>query len=281
MKIPDELKKFNLEHAKREVKRRLICTSEGGPGCGKTDLFYRTAPRPALVIQLDLNDEGVREQYSEDEDILFKNVIVPPFTIHDKAQRLKDMEIYISQVRDLYVPSATKGYFRSIMIDEGVALYTLVRRSFLEDLSFGGAPQTSYAPINAAMARFYTLAKQQRINLYIPHRQTDERTAEGTAPSGRKKAGGWKDSLYESQVHLVMEKDPSFDITKCGDCDRQRKACRCDKFVKRNAADKFTATIAKCTARTKIEGQVLTGSEINWQTLGQLVFPHSEESDWL
>lgn len=281
MKIPDELKKFNLQYAKREVKRRLICTSEGGPGTGKTDLFYRTAPRPALVIQGDLNDEGVREQYSDDEDIVFHDVIVPPFTVHDEAQRIKDMKIYAEQIRDLYNPAVTKGYFRSIMIDEGVWLYTLVRRSFLTDLSFGGAPQSSYAPINAAMSRFYTLAKQHRVNLYIPHRQKDSRTEDGKAPSGEKQAGGWKDAIYEAQVHLVLAKDTKFDVTKCGDCDRNRKQCRCDVFAKQNIADKFTATITKCTQRTKIEGTTLKGSDIAWPVLGQLVFPHSEESDWL
>lgn len=281
MKIPDELKKFNLTSANREVKRRLVCTSEGGPGCGKTHLFYSSAPRPALVIQGDLNDEGVREQYADDEDIVFQDVIVPPFTNHDEAVRKADMKIYTEQVRDLFIPSVTKGYFRSVMVDEGSWLYTLVRRAFLVDLSFGGSPQSSYAPINAAMSRFYTLAKQHRVNLYIPHRQTDERNAEGTAPSGKQKAAGWKQALYESQIHLLLEKDAAFDVTKCNECNRVRKQCRCEKFSKPNFADKFIATIMKCTARTKIEGMVLRGDDINWPTLGQLVFPASEESDWV
>jgi hypothetical protein len=291
MTIPPELAKYNLQQAERVVKRRLVLTAEGGPGVGKTDLFYRSAPRPALVIQLDMNDEGLRERYVGD-DIVFKDVIVPPFIgPHDEAQRLKDMAIF-EDVRNLYNTSVIKGYFRSVMIDEGAALYMLVRRACLQGLGFGESSQTAYASVNTAMDRFYTLAKQHRVNLYVPHRQTDERedsyTANGTktsTPTGGKKFKGWKESLYASQCHLLLEKDETFDPQACGACGLKRKTgkgagCTCDKFVKQNPVDKFRATVKKCTARTQVEGTVLFGDDINWATLGQLVFKHSDEDDW-
>lgn len=292
MQIPKELERFGLVQAKAPVRRRLVLTSEGGPGVGKTDLFYRSAPRPALVIQLDMNDEGLRERH-EGEDIVFKDVIVPP-TKPDRedADRRADMLIY-KEVRDLYVAAVSKLYFRSVMIDEGLALYELVRRSFLVGLGFGESSQQSYTPVNSAMDRFYTLAKQHRVNLYIPHRQTDERE-EGintngkktSTPTGRKKIAGWKHSLYTSQCHLLLEKDSHFDPAACGACGLKRKTgpksqgCTCDKFVKQDPLSKFTATITKCTSRSKIEGMVLIGNEIHWKTIGMLCYPHSTESDW-
>jgi len=292
MKIPSELAKFGLEYAKPPVRRRIILTSEGGPGVGKTHIFYASAPRPALVIQLDMNDEGLRENYDKDLDILFKTVVVPPFITHDEVQRLKDMSIY-TQLRDLYNLSVTKDYFRSIMIDEGWALYTLVRRAFLTDLSFGGASQPSYAPINSAMDRFYTLAKQHRTNLYIPHRQTDEREVafssggkKTSVPTGGLVAAGWKQSLYASQCHLLLGKDPAFNPLLCSNCELPRngngkaRRCACAKFGKRNPIDKFEATIIKCTANTRVEGMMLQGDDINWATLGQLIFPATSEEDW-
>ncbi len=259
---------------KKPARRRLVLTSEGGPGTGKTDFFYRTAPRPALVINLDLNGEGIEERYAED-DVLIKRVPVPPMAIfNDSARseerRKQDADLF-TEIRDLYRIAVEKDYFRSIMIDEGKALWELARRSYLHSLDFGAAKQTSYTPINGAMSRFYQLAKLNRFNLYIPHRQTDERgehiTQDGkktSVPTGEKKYAGWSQALYESQCHLLLTKD--------------------DKWANGNGKDslgKFDAVITKCTANTKIEGMMLSGEDITWANIGQLVFPMSEDSDWL
>ncbi len=249
MKVPQDLQRFNLMQPKKPARRRLVLTSEGGPGTGKTDFFYRTAPRPALVINLDLNGEGIEERYAED-DVLIKRVPVPPMAIFNDSARSEERR---KQDADL------------------LALWELARRSYLHSLDFGAAKQTSYTPINGAMSRFYQLAKLNRFNLYIPHRQTDERgehiTQDGkktSVPTGEKKYAGWSQALYESQCHLLLTKD--------------------DKWANGNGKDslgKFDAVITKCTANTKIEGMMLSGEDITWANIGQLVFPMSEDSDWL
>lgn len=255
MGLPTEFSKFNLVGPKKPARRRLVMTGEGGPACGKTDFFYRTFPRPALAIQLDLNDEGIRERYVG-QDLYFKDVIVPTYIgDHTEAQRAKDMVI-ATEVRNLYAEAAKGNYFRSIMVDEGEELWTLARRAFLTDLGFGGSSRPSYAGPNAWMKRFYTLAKQNRVNLYIPHRQKDGQ--DGAASSSKKEHGGWKKALYESQCHVVFAKNAEED-----------------------GLDKFTMTVMKCTANTSVEEQVFTGRDISLPNLGQTIFPLSDEEDWV
>lgn len=289
MKIPADLQQFNLVGPSKPARRRLVATGEGGEGSGKTDFFLRTYPKPALVIQLDLNDEGLREKHLG-EDILFNDVIVPPLPLayKNEERRLADMKIAAS-VRDLYVKSIEKDYFRSIMIDEGMALYTLARRAFLQSLDFGEAPETSYAPINTYMERFYKLAKQHRVNLYIPHRQVEERKEHVSKTTGKISSvrtgnmicGGWKSALYESQCHVLFTKDKNFKPDTCRECDEKKSKCRCEKFKRKNPADKFDLQIIKCTANTNVEGMILSGEDITLANLGQLVFPLSDESDWV
>lgn len=262
MQIPKELRRFGLEAPAVPKRRRLVLTSEGGPGTGKTDLFYRTFPRPGLVINIDLNDEGVSERYSED-DILIKRIVMP--AEHDKNH---DREI-ADELIELYESSVKGDFFRSVMMDEGAAIYTLMRRAFLDGLDFGDSPQTDYTPINSRMARFYTLAKQNRFNLYIPHRQKKERVRVktrsgrwGSEETGAYVCSGWGNALYDSQCHIRMTKDPQFG--KRG-----------------NLISKFKAEVLKCTARSSVEGTVLLDDAISLPMLGELVFPASEESDWV
>lgn len=263
MQIPADLRKFNLTAPATPKRRRLVMTSEGGPGVGKTDLFYRTFPGPKLVINIDLNAEGVEERYVDD-DVLIKRVVIPA-----KHKREKD-KLILNELMELYETSVTKDYFRSVMIDEGVALYTLTRRSFLEGLDFGDAPQTDYTAINSRMSKFYTLAKQYRFNLYIPHRQKKERVPgeknprTGKRPSvetGLMVCGGWKDALYESQCHIRLTKNPQFNS-------------------KGKRISKFEGQIIKCTARESLEGTVLYDDEIGLDVIGPMVFPESNEKDW-
>lgn len=259
--IPKELRKYGLIRPSAPKQRRLVLTSEGGPGVGKTDLFYRSFPDPKLVINIDLNDEGVSERY-EENDVLIHRVMAPKD--HDMK---RDRRIF-DEIMEIYAISAENKLFRSIMIDEGAAFYTLCRRAYLDSLDFGEADQKDYTEINAAMASIYTLAKQERFNLYIPHRQTDERqrlrnprTGKwGSQLTGGQVYKGWKFATYESQLHLLLRKNPIFERGK--------------------RISKFEAEILKCTARERIEGKVLLDEAISLPILGTLVFPQSEEEDW-
>jgi hypothetical protein len=264
MKVPADLQRFGLQSPRKPARRRLVCTSEGGPGTGKTDLFYRTFPRPALVIDLDLNGSAIEERHLDD-DVLIKRVVVPPL-IHKTEDRRKQDEVLFAEVRDLYRAAIEKDYFRSYMIDNGTALYDLCRRAYLTDLDFGAAPQTSYVGINSVMSRFYQLAKQHRCTLYIPHRQTEERVESYTkagkktsTPTGELKYSGWKNALYESSLHLLLTKDPKH----------------------QGKTEMFDCQIVKCSSNHRVEGLLLTGNDITYRNLGMLAYPQSEESEWV
>lgn len=261
MEIPKELRRFNLERPAPPKNRRLVCTGEGPPKSGKSRFFYETFPEPRLAIDLDLSSDSVIEDHIEDEATLIKRVFIP--AKHDKSH---DREI-CDELVELYEAVAAKGQFRSVMIDEGLALYTLCRRAFLDGLDFGDASQQDYTPINSRMSRFFTLAKQNRFNLYIPHRQTKERVQVkssrtgkwGSQETGDWKYAGWKNALYDSQCHLVFGKETS--------------------TTGKRTVTEFTATIKTCV-RAKVEGKVLRDEAISLPIVGSLVFPQSEEEDW-
>lgn len=268
MKPPIELKGYDLRAPRPPVVRRLILSSEGDTGTGKSDFALRTAPRPLLHINLDHNIEPIEERYTEG-DILIYDVKMPV-----DIDKERDLEQFKS-LRKLILTSIEKKLFRTISIDTGDALYELCRRGFLGALGFGEAKQSDFDVVNANMRKFYRSAKDARINLYVAHKRKDEykdsinpQTGKKTAfRTGQKRMDGWKDTQYEAQCHVIFEKDPKWSADEDeGDPDPYGK---------------FTMTVLKCTANTDLEGTVFRGREISYQNLGTQVFQASGWKDWL
>lgn len=265
MEIPTQLKSFGLVSPSRQTRRRLVVTSEGDPGTGKSDFALRTAPRPILHIDLDNNIEGIEERYADDDGVLIKRVKMPVM-----INKEHDLEQF-KEIRSLVLKSIEIDAFRTISMDTGDALYELCRRGFLGVLGFGEAKQSDFDVVNANMRRFFRASKEQRVNFYMPHRRTDAYReivmASGKktgVKSGERKRQGWKDAEYEAQVHLIFEKEH-----------KTKEELDLDPLCK------FKCTIAKCTANTNVEGMELIGEEITWPLLGTTVFPHSKYKDWV
>jgi len=114
----------------------------------------------------------------------------------------------VDELMELYETSVTKDLFRSVMIDEGgCTLYAdPARLPRWVGLWRQRSEKTTLR--STRMTRFYTLAKQQRFNLYIPPSEEGDCASRIHAPaSGAAEAEvglwrGWKDALYGSRCHL-------------------------------------------------------------------------------
>lgn len=259
MQIPNELKKFNLKSPGVPKNRRLILMVSGATGTGKTDLMLRSAPRPLLVINIDRNLEPLEAKYANDEDILYKEVHLPRRVDQDKDS------VVWKEIHELYSVSVEKHLFRSVLIDTGDGIYELVRRAKLGTLDFGDVPRSLYSVVNANLKWVYSHAKDHGINLCVTHRLTPKYVQTKNPKSGRDmsvetnelKAAGWKDSEYEVQMHVKLEKNP-----------------------KLTGLERYKATIVKCTADPDVEGEELEGEDISFPILAVKACPWSKLADW-
>jgi len=243
------IKEFGLEAPSHPVQRRLVLVGYGEKATGKTDFCLRTMPRPLLHINLDKNTEGLEERYM-DADITFKHVHVPVKLHKDTDYRV------LMQIHDLVLQSMEAKYFRSYAIDTGDKFYELARRGVLGTLDFGEAKQSDYAEINNLMFQLFNKAKDSRANFAMLHHCTNERksyvNASGKRASmetGNRVMSGWKKVKEPAQCVVKFYKDP-----------------------KEVGIERYKMLIEECNARPEIEGEILTGDEIDFLRLGKAVF---------
>lgn len=259
MELPRELAKHNLSRPQIPKNRRLILMVSGATGTGKTDLMLRSAPRPLLVINIDRNLEPLEAKYADDTDLFYKDIHLPRRIDQEADKKVWD------DVRELYQTSVEKKIFRSVLLDTGDAMYELVRRAKLGTLDFGEVPRSMYSIVNSNMKWFYSLAKDNKINLCVTHRLTPRYKTTTNPKTGREmsvetqemKAAGWKESEYEAQMHVVLSKEPKI-----------------------TGPERYKALIAKCTADPEKEYEELVGEDITFANLGMMACPWSKRGDW-
>lgn len=258
MDVPKELQRFGARSPMVYKKRRLVMITSGLTAVGKSRFMLETAPRPLLVVNLDMNLEPLEDKYLG-KDIIIKDVPLPRTPDKEKD------EVIWHSVRDMYETAIDRQLVRSVLIDTGDALQTLIKRACVGKLEYGdnGFAQ-AHGQANSALKWIFNYAKEKRVNLCVSHRMEDEYRP-AISRNGRKireatgklTRAGWKDAEYESQLHLCLYKD-----------------------VKATGSERYKAKIEKCTAQPMLEGEELTGDEINFGALGRLVFPQSTRDDW-
>lgn len=276
--LPKQFQHLGLRMPATPKHRRLVLCTEGYWGTGKSNLIFDTCPKPLLQINLDMGTEGIEERYIG-EDIYIYDVYMP-----GKINQELDLKQFF-KIRQMIFDGFDTEYFRTIAVDTGDAMWELCRRGFLGTVDFGDVNQSQYAEANGAMRRIYKAAKEQkRVNFIVTHRLTDERKDSVSAKTGKKSSvltgndimAGWKWTKYEAQCFIRLEKVTGFVCDKpachkhCQDPDEHR-------------LNRFTATITKCTANERCEGEVLRGREITLANIGVLVFPKTFDTPevWL
>ncbi len=257
---PQFVKTFGLEAPSHPVQRRLVLVGYGEKATGKTDFALRTMPRPLLHINLDKNTEGLEERYM-DADIIFKHVHVPV-----RLNKEADYKV-LMQVHELILQSMEAKYFRSYCLDTGDKFYELARRGILGTLDFGEAKQSDYADINNMFFQLFNKAKETRANFTMLHHCKNERRSYVT-PNGKRASMETGNRTMSSWGKV---KEPA----QC--------VVRFYKEPKEEGLNRYKMLIEECNARPELEGEILSGEEIDFLRLGKLVFyPFASNTEsWL
>lgn len=257
--------KFGFKPISGKPKYRLIVTSEGEPKSGKNHFAFGM-PGPIGLHRFESGDEGVVEKFVNGRKESGSTPAIAPKAIFgaDYAIKVPDGPT-IQQVSDLASPAwgAFKANFavglakyRSTIVDTGTDAWEMVRMSH-----FGKLQQVlahHYAPVNSEFKSLFHQAFSSEGNLLILHRYKDEYQTksiggkEVSNKTGVRLLAGYKDTKFESQVHLRHFRD----------------------------TDGFHTEIMECRQNPDVVGYVLDGDMNNFQALGMLVYPDSTEADW-
>lgn len=245
-----------------QIGRRRMVVSIYGPEKSGKNHFAFTAPGPFGFHSFDYGDEGVIEKFVRGEV-----EGVPPMDV-DKAEYVLNVppDSSVDETSKAATPvwsAFTTNYaiglakYRTSVIDTGTDAYEIVRMSYFGKLS--QVMPHHYAPVNAEFKGLFRQAYSTvGHNLILLNRHKDEWLTK--IVNGKEKAdrtgnmifAGYSGTPYEVQVHLRSFK----------------------------SAGEFGMEVVACRQNPNLEGMELSGDMLNWWTLGQLVFPGSEEEEW-
>lgn len=251
---------FHTLSATSRPKYRMIMSIEGETKQGKNHFSF-TAPGRIGFHSFDHGDEGMIEKFLKgqrglrrvDIDKAEYRVNVPPDA--DVQTTSKACDPIWQAFRTNY--QIGLGKYRTTVVDTGTDVYELVRMAY-----FGKLQQVMphhYAPVNTEMKELFRSAYSSDSNVIFIHRVKDEYEnkkgkdgKETSFKTGRRIMAGYRETPYETQVHLRCFRD----------------------------AEGFKAEIITCRQNPDIEGMELTGDMCSFPALGQLVYPDSTEKDW-
>ena len=251
------LNRFAL--ATDEERYRLVGCSVGEPGSRKTS-FWLEGPGPIGIISLDQGLEGVVSRIMKDAN-LRKEVRVAEYEWFPTKD--EDMQAQAIEIRDqlLEAYEIMVNHCRTILIDKETDVWGLFRYA-----DFGPGQndeQKNYAALNQRYTRFINLAKsKENLNIGFIDGMKDEwvkkknhATGKDTAgPSGNRMRAGF--GGLEGLVHQVL-------------------------WHSGTGPDDWNIYVSKCRGpeMTKLAGK--DQGNLTFSEFGQLLFPDSDESDWV
>jgi hypothetical protein len=249
--------------ATTKAKHRLIMSIEGTEKCGKNHFAF-TAPGPVYFHSLDFGDEGVIQKFQPGgafhrpglkiHKAEYRLDIPPNTAIQDAADTARPVW---SRFLSNFAEGLAKG--RTTIVDTATEAYEVLRMA-----EFGKLTQVMphhYGPVNQVMKGLWRDAYNSDSNLIMLHRMKEEwenkvnsQGKEVGNKTGRWEMAGYKGTYFEAQV-----------------------CCRAYK-----EGGEFKLLIFDCRQNPDLEGMVLEQGSgmLDFKTLGQLVFPESEESEW-
>lgn len=245
---------------KAQPKRRLIVSVEGPEKSGKNHFAF-TFPGTIAFHSTDHGDEGMIEKFVRGDGVGQRKIKKASYRVDvpegaDEKATSKACEPVWSAFRTNY--RVGLGTCRSTVVDTGTDIYELIRMTY-----FGKLQQVMahhYAPVNTEMKDLFHEAYSSDGNLCILHRVKDEYLTkvnvagkEVANKTGQKVMAGFAQTKFETQVHLRTYKEDG----------------------------EFCAEIVTCRQNPEVEGFVLTGDSLSYAGLGMMVYPDSEEEEWL
>lgn len=248
---------FREMSASTTAKPRLIISIMGEQKSGKNHFAFGM-PGYKAYHSFDFGDEGVVEKFLRKGHKIKKAEYRLEVKEGDSPQAVCDKAtpLWQSFKANFAIGLTTT---RTSIIDTGGDCYELVRMSH-----FGKLQQVlahHYAPVNAEMKDLFRAAySTEGHNLVILNRMKDEYVnkmgpngKEISLKTGQRVFAGYSQTPFEVQVHLRAFRE----------------------------TDGFKMEILDCRQNPDVNGMVLEGDMVNFATLGQLVYPDSEEGDWV
>lgn len=237
-------------------RRRLIVSIEGEEKSGKNHFAFG-APGPIYFHSFDYGDEGVIEKFlatgKEINKAEYRLQVPPGTSVQDTSNAATP--IWNGFKANLALGMARGG---TTIVDTGTDAYEMIRLSY-----FGKLAQVMphhYAPVNAEFKNIFRDAYSGEGNLILLHRVKEEWInkmnkdgKEVGIKTGRLLLAGYKDTPYETQVHLRAYKD----------------------------ADGFHMEVVECRQNPELAGFVLDGELNSFAGLGTMVYPDSAWEEWL
>jgi len=241
---------MGFEKANNKVTRRLIVGVEAKEKCGKTN-FMLSAPGPLAVFDFNKGLEGVVGKFVDEKDIYVKD-----YTKTGEAGTQKEWEKKWKSYAEEYRAVLKDAYIRTIGVDTSTEAWELARLA-----AFGQTTKVLpryYGPVNEEFRNLIYAAYQSGKNVILNHMMKEEYVASKANTdisnrTGRYIRRGFADSAYMVQVNIKLYKDE----------------------------DGFAMEILDCRQNADIIGLVLNNEDINFRMLGTLVFPDTDESDWV
>lgn len=245
-KIVDPLERF--KRASTTAAPRIIGASVGPPGSGKTH-FWLTAPEPIVLFSFDFGTEGTvdREEF-RDKDIR----VVPYEWIIDPAKEDAILKAEAVELRNQF----KEDYFlacahaRTVVIDKETELWNLVR--YAEFGSPKGDVPRDFDKANQYMRMLVNYPKKFTINAGFIE-DTKEEWAAATRKSGDVKRAGFRE--LEGLVNV-------------------------DLWHTRLGGGDFSIHGGKAKGPGSKDVQEKDLKNLDFATLGMLLFPDTDESDW-
>lgn len=239
--------------ATTDVKQRIIANSVGEVGTGKTH-FWLSAPGPLVVQTLDLGLEGVVEPFADTKDIYVASYDIGQSVgesyTHAKAVEARDK--FIEDFEDAIAKA------RTIVWDRETDVFDLFYKAeFDSDDPYGAAPPKDWDKLKSKLRRMIAMAKASDVNFGLIQGMKNEwikgkGTGAKMGQTGNRVAKGMED--VDALVHMNL-------------------------FHERVGKDmKVTIGKSRGPGGHAIQGE--TFENIDFATLGQLVFPDSDEDSW-
>lgn len=260
---------FELANAKETP--RIVAAIAGQDKGGKTHLAL-TAPDPLCHIAFDVGGlEGMREKFVRGD------VTGTPKTIYqtrirnprpagkrDKSEQSKVKALALEQwekFSDAFTGSLKAGA-RTIIVDQETDTWELARLK-----QFGTESNVAhlYAELNQQYKELlFSVYDYPGVNLILIQKLKKQYIARKNSKTGEtedKWEGAWERAGFSDLRYIVQ-----CNIMCWRDTDEERS---------------FHARIESCRQNALVVGMTLDNDQITWPSLGQLIFPNTDEAYWL
>jgi hypothetical protein len=268
--LPPALAKMGLKRVVENTNRRLILSTSAHDKCGKTH-FATTAPGPIFYLNTDQGDEGVLDKCiaQHKNKVIFKKDLFVPRGKKESKQAV--YEKLWTEFIEVWEAVCDSGKFRTVVIDTGTDLWTLIRLA-----RFGKLEQVrpeNYAPVTAEFEEAMNLPKQYpTLNALYLHKKkkiylegkdgNGKRTSNFT---GKYEPGGCSSMAYIVQVNLEHYR-----------LDQQPDGSR--PFGIRVVNNRLNPD---CDGLELTSGDPDFGDQCSFKDLAMNIYPDTTERDWL